>query len=57
MQAEQPSDARAGTPEQKAAAGKINAGIAQRAWLKHLTLGESRGANGLRGLRSCWAAT
>lgn len=42
-------DASAGTSEQKVFATKLNEGIAQRAWLKHLPLGELHGANGLLG--------
>lgn len=47
MQAELPWDANAGTHEQGAVARKINEGIAKKAWLKHLLLGELSGANGL----------
>lgn len=38
-----------GTPERRAQAVRVNVGITQLAWLKHLPLGELRSANGILG--------
>lgn len=49
VQVEQPRDTRVGFPERRAEAARVNAGIAKRAWLKHLLLGVLRGVNGMLG--------